>query len=188
MLPVPEWHVLLCTHHVEGLLQRYLPKAREPVGADLQLLWRAIWVPLQSLQHIVQYTFCVPPSGLWTAFRSLLHGHCRITSTIAASSCSMLGCLQWLCAAVCLNACAPAHLGKCAGALVLDLVVADVHLHQLLVGVLLQRPGQLDAARVTLRGPNSVLLVGRADCSTSHTAGARCSACRAALKVLEHPA
>lgn len=37
------------THHVEGLLQRHLPKAREPVGADLQLLRRAVWVGLQRL-------------------------------------------------------------------------------------------------------------------------------------------
>jgi hypothetical protein len=40
-------------HHVKSLLQRYLPKARESVGADLQLLWRAIWVAFQSLQQFV---------------------------------------------------------------------------------------------------------------------------------------
>ncbi len=44
-----------------------------------------------------------------------------------------------------------AHLGERAGALVLDLVVADVQLHQLLVGVLLQRPRQLHAPRVALQ-------------------------------------
>jgi hypothetical protein len=64
-------------------------------------------------------------------------------------------------AAACSNACScicaaahpqhSAHLGKCAGALILDLVVPNVDLHQLFVGVLLQRPGQLHAARIALQ-------------------------------------